>query len=139
MAKRPIMVMVDEAFDDEIDAYAALRGLSKGALLRLATAKEIGYDVSLVNVRSERRRKYATAEEREAAAKARQKDKRDSEREALLAIQRGNQAEAISIMEAYLARRKAEDAPIVVDDDVDDADTIEDENDTTPETDANVE
>ena len=111
-AKRPMMVLVEGDFDDAIDKFAASRGLSKGALVRLATAVYIGYDTSLVNVRSERRRKYATAEERAEAQKRRSKDKRDAEREALLAIQRGNQAEAINIMQAYLERRKAEDAAL---------------------------
>lgn len=112
MAKRPVMVMCETDFDDAIDKAASEKGISKGALVRLATARFIGYDESLVNVRSERRRKYATPEEREAAAKARAKDKRDSEREALLAIQRGNQAEAIKIMQEYLERRKAENAAL---------------------------
>lgn len=112
LAKRPVMVMCEADFDDAIDKEARTRGLSKGALVRLATARFIGYDESLVNVRSERRRKYATAEERAEAAKRRAKDKRDAEREALLAYERGNAAEANRIMMEYLQRRKAEDAEL---------------------------
>lgn len=100
MTKQGIMIQVDSEFADALDSAARTAGQIRSVFIRSALASYIGYDKP-VNIRNERRRKYATAAERAAAAALRAQKKNAAERDAFAALKAGNTVEAQRIMQEY--------------------------------------
>lgn len=72
----PISLLGPVGLKDAIEKTAAEKGMTRMEFIRVTLAEATGYTLPPATERT-RRRKYATAEEREAAAKARAKDRRD--------------------------------------------------------------
>ena len=75
-ANIPISIMGPQGLKDALEAAATLAGVSRVVFIRRALADATGFTLPPETART-RKRKYATAEEREAAQKARALDRRD--------------------------------------------------------------
>ncbi len=75
-ANVPISLLGPVGLKDAIERTAKEQGVTRMEFIRSALADATGYVLPPVQERT-RRRKYASAEEREAAAKTRAKDRRD--------------------------------------------------------------
>lgn len=104
MAKVTVVAQFSEALDAELLAFAEERDTSKADIIRKAVAAWIGYDLD-AEPSGERRRKYATIQERNDAMKARAKEKREINKQLLRAIELGEREETIRALAASLKRR----------------------------------
>ena len=99
-----MVFQLSEEFKEAIAQFAHNGNTSASDVVRNAVALHIGYDLE-GEEQPERRRKYATVAERNAAMKERAKRRRDEQREILEAIRRGERLEAIQAMAASLRKR----------------------------------
>lgn len=98
MASSNLPFPCPDALKEALDAEAGKRNISRAALIRLAIAKEIGFDIKAANTRAPRAKVYETPEERKAAARARAATKRKLMAEFLLAVERGDRQEDIAAL-----------------------------------------
>lgn len=105
--KDTVVFQASEEFNEALAEFAQNNDRSKANVIREAVAAFINYDLS-AEPKTERRRKYASKEERDAAMKLRAKERRDTTRAILQAIERGERDEAIRAMAASLKKRDGE-------------------------------
>lgn len=104
MAKDTIVFQTTDTFKEEIATYAQNAGVSVAEVIRRAVAEYINYDLD-GEPSVERRRKYATIEERNAAMRQRAKDRRRDEREILEAWRRAQREGDIAAIRESLAAK----------------------------------
>ena len=75
-ANIPISIMGPQGLKDALEAASKMAEVSRVVFIRRALAQAVGFTLPPETART-RKRKYATAEEREAAQKARAADRRD--------------------------------------------------------------
>lgn len=75
-ANIPISIMGPQGLKDALEEASKLAQVSRVVFIRRALAEAVGFTLPPETART-RKRKYATAEEREAAQKARAADRRD--------------------------------------------------------------
>ena len=75
-ANIPISIMGPQGLKDALEAASKMAEVSRVVFIRRALAEAVGFTLPAETART-RKRKYATAEERETAQKARATDRRD--------------------------------------------------------------
>lgn len=98
MASTLVTFPASDALREALDAECGKRNIQRAALIRLAIAKEIGFDPVLANKRAPRPRIYDTPEERKEAARQRAATKRRLMDEFLAAVERGDREEDIKAL-----------------------------------------
>ena len=104
MAKDTQVFQLSDSFKDHLATWAQTNNRSVSDVIREAVAQFTDYDLE-GEPETERRRKYATLQERNDAMKARAKERRDIQRELVEAIRRGEKIEAIEALAASLKRK----------------------------------
>ena len=98
-------LVMSPAMKDALGKYATQHNCSMMHIVRVATAKAIGYDLSKDNIGNSVRGKYATAEERYAAQKARQQEQRHLAKKLIAEYKQQQQKNSIAAMERSIAKK----------------------------------
>lgn len=98
MASTNIMVPMSDGLRDAVDNEAGKRNIPRAQLIRLAIAKEIGFDIDVANARAPRARIYESDEARKEAARDRAATKRKLMNEFIQAVERGDRKEDIQAL-----------------------------------------
>lgn len=104
--KVSVPVMMSAEQEEALSAYATERNLSRSEVARQAIATFVGYDLE-GEAPTQRRTKYATPAEREAARKAAAKARRDDQKALLEAVKRFQATQDIAALAASLSPEMA--------------------------------
>lgn len=97
MSANTIMFNVSDQFQEALDQFVGEKNESRAAIVRQAVAKFIKYDLASEPATT-RKSKYASAEERKEAQKARAKKRRELTRQLLAAYEAEDSEEAIKAL-----------------------------------------